>query len=372
MTSTTTKPRPPEYEIRLQAPGPDGPIRLRQLLKVALRRFGLKCVCVVEVPDDPGGEQQQAIRDAANAKRSEKPPAEDGTFGRSGSKRPATVGSHPTRAAIAAAAHTNASDVNRAQWLRKHGPERFGAMLRGELRPRQAHEQAKSDARRQQRKEAAATGEPLDSRVIVGDFRDHAERVPDGSVDLIFTDPPYSTDVADIEAFSCWIDAAMNDRLRQHNGPPVTQWIAGRRLARAHAREESANTGHGGEGRRRWLTDKLRFGRSGAAAWTAPATARPRSGTAISPIAPCSLTGWVSDRDRQPSLRHAAPSGRIASGVVAAAPSRSSCARKPTVGRTITGSGAIRPGRASDTPEASSQRLNWPFRAWKRKGNNDH
>ena len=44
---------------------------------------------------------------------------------------------------------------------------------------------------RQSKRTAAAAGAVLDQRIHVGDFRKLADKVPDGSVNLIFTDPPY-------------------------------------------------------------------------------------------------------------------------------------------------------------------------------------
>ncbi len=41
------------------------------------------------------------------------------------------------------------------------------------------------------RKVAAAKCKDMDKRIIVGDFRKHTDKVPDGSLSLIFTDPPY-------------------------------------------------------------------------------------------------------------------------------------------------------------------------------------
>jgi hypothetical protein len=53
-------------------------------------------------------------------------------------------------------------------------------------------EKRQSKKRKQKRKEAAAKAEPkVFDNVHVGDFRDHFEKVADGSLSLIFTDPPY-------------------------------------------------------------------------------------------------------------------------------------------------------------------------------------
>ncbi len=47
------------------------------------------------------------------------------------------------------------------------------------------------ESRKEKRLEAASSIKELDSRIVVGDFREHSSNVPDGSVALIFTDPPY-------------------------------------------------------------------------------------------------------------------------------------------------------------------------------------
>lgn len=48
-----------------------------------------------------------------------------------------------------------------------------------------------SQTRREETRQAAAKDVELNDRIIVGDFRDHADQVPDNSLSLIFTDPPY-------------------------------------------------------------------------------------------------------------------------------------------------------------------------------------
>jgi hypothetical protein len=49
---------------------------------------------------------------------------------------------------------------------------------------------------RAEKRTAAAKGVKLDSRIIVGDFRKHADKIPDGSLSLIFTDPPYDKEAS--------------------------------------------------------------------------------------------------------------------------------------------------------------------------------
>jgi hypothetical protein len=53
-------------------------------------------------------------------------------------------------------------------------------------------EEAKTEKRNAFRKEAAA-GFTVNENIMVGDFRDHSASIPDGSLSLIFTDPPYDS-----------------------------------------------------------------------------------------------------------------------------------------------------------------------------------
>lgn len=48
-----------------------------------------------------------------------------------------------------------------------------------------------SSDRETKRKAAASKCKTMNKQIIVGDFRDHADKIPDGSLSLIFTDPPY-------------------------------------------------------------------------------------------------------------------------------------------------------------------------------------
>jgi hypothetical protein len=51
---------------------------------------------------------------------------------------------------------------------------------------------------RQSKRTEAAKGCKLDSRIIIGDFRKHADKVADGSLALIFTDPPYNREASEM------------------------------------------------------------------------------------------------------------------------------------------------------------------------------
>lgn len=52
-------------------------------------------------------------------------------------------------------------------------------------------EKRQRNARQTKRTEAAKSAPAQDSRIHVGDFRQLADKIPDGSLSLIFTDPPY-------------------------------------------------------------------------------------------------------------------------------------------------------------------------------------
>lgn len=52
-------------------------------------------------------------------------------------------------------------------------------------------EKSQKTARESKKQAAAKSLKKLDSRILVGDFREHADKIPDGSLSLIFTDPPY-------------------------------------------------------------------------------------------------------------------------------------------------------------------------------------
>jgi hypothetical protein len=56
---------------------------------------------------------------------------------------------------------------------------------------KQLNDARQREARRQKRIESLKDAPPLDNRTIVGDFRQNADRVPDGSLCLVYTDPPY-------------------------------------------------------------------------------------------------------------------------------------------------------------------------------------
>jgi DNA methylase len=73
-------------------------------------------------------------------------------------------------------------------------PERFGPLV-SQMDHTGKINQAYAELRRIQIEESEAipnNGAEANARVIVGDFREQGHAVPDASVDLIFTDPPYA------------------------------------------------------------------------------------------------------------------------------------------------------------------------------------
>jgi 16S rRNA G966 N2-methylase RsmD len=86
--------------------------------------------------------------------------------------------------------------INKAVEAGKVAPEVINKLHSGEVSinrvVKDVKEAATVERRTTQRKEAAAKTEPqFFDNVHVGDFRDHFDKVADGSLSLIFTDPPY-------------------------------------------------------------------------------------------------------------------------------------------------------------------------------------
>lgn len=73
----------------------------------------------------------------------------------------------------------------------------------------QAAKVTKQAAKRTE-KEKAAKSAPERAQVTYGDAREFLSSLDDESVDLLLTDPPYSTDVDDFETFASWIRLALS------------------------------------------------------------------------------------------------------------------------------------------------------------------
>lgn len=93
--------------------------------------------------------------------------------------------------------------INKAVESGKVSPQVVAKLHSGEVSinrvARDVKEAMASEKRQVQRKEAAASVEPqFFDNVHVGDFRDHFDKVADGSLSLIFTDPPYDRKAIDL------------------------------------------------------------------------------------------------------------------------------------------------------------------------------
>lgn len=86
-----------------------------------------------------------------------------------------------------------------AELLDKH-PDEKEAVIKKRKRIRIVKQDIAKDQRKTKRQEAAKTSPKLDSRIIVGDFREHSDKVADGSLSLIFTDPPYNRKASEMLA----------------------------------------------------------------------------------------------------------------------------------------------------------------------------
>lgn len=86
--------------------------------------------------------------------------------------------------------------INKAVEAGKVAPEVIAKLHSGAVSinrvARDVKEAATAEKRQQQRQEAVAKAEPqFFDNVHMGDFRDHFDKVADGSLSLVFTDPPY-------------------------------------------------------------------------------------------------------------------------------------------------------------------------------------
>lgn len=101
-----------------------------------------------------------------------------------------------TRAELAKIAGVSHDTIAKGKLVAEHADEETKQKLRtNQISIHRVAKDIKENQQKQSRKAkrvaAAATVETLDSRIVVGDFREHADKVADGSVALIFTDPPY-------------------------------------------------------------------------------------------------------------------------------------------------------------------------------------
>jgi 16S rRNA G966 N2-methylase RsmD len=96
-----------------------------------------------------------------------------------------------SRDQVAQVFSTNGRYVQDAKKLAKEEPELFERVKEGKLTIPQAKKKQKRD-QREKRRQALANQPVIDDPTIWhGDFRELGSDIPDNSVDLIFTDPPY-------------------------------------------------------------------------------------------------------------------------------------------------------------------------------------
>lgn len=106
-----------------------------------------------------------------------------------------------TRTQVAKAAGVSHETIRAAKYVQEHADEATKAKLRTDPnvklhRVAKDLRETKQRNERQAKRTAAAKDTILDSRILVGDFRKFADKIPDGSVSLIFTDPPYDRKAA--------------------------------------------------------------------------------------------------------------------------------------------------------------------------------
>jgi hypothetical protein len=101
---------------------------------------------------------------------------------------------HRTSEIIAAEVGVSEKTVRRAESLAKEVAECAVLMdaLKNKVPVRKAKEQMQREKRTQDRASAAKSIVlPVGKDIILGDFRKHADKIADGALSLIFTDPPY-------------------------------------------------------------------------------------------------------------------------------------------------------------------------------------
>jgi hypothetical protein len=91
----------------------------------------------------------------------------------------------------AAAVGSNSTYVKDAKKLQEKAPDLLEKVHNGKMRIPEAKREMKARASAEIRTQAAAEIKQANSNIIIGDFWANANNVPDNSLSLIFTDPPY-------------------------------------------------------------------------------------------------------------------------------------------------------------------------------------
>lgn len=105
-----------------------------------------------------------------------------------------------TRSALAKIAGVSPRLIDEGRIVDKHADEATKKKLReNQISVHRVAKEIKERNQREsraQKRQAAAKAVAHDDRVIIGDFRQNADKLADGSVSLIFTDPPYDREAS--------------------------------------------------------------------------------------------------------------------------------------------------------------------------------
>lgn len=96
-----------------------------------------------------------------------------------------------TRAKAAKAAKVSERKLKKARKVRKKSKKLRDQIIAGETTLAAAEREIKQAERETARREAIAACPQINSQIFVGDFRHQFDKVVDGTISLIFTDPPY-------------------------------------------------------------------------------------------------------------------------------------------------------------------------------------
>jgi hypothetical protein len=141
----------------------------------------------------------------ALAPKAKKNPIDGGQIGGESKAKGSSILTEPLDAREMAAreACVSAGSMSAYKFIKENAPEKI-AELRSDPNAnlhrvvKDVRESKQRDARQSKRTEAAKESPELNDQIIVGDFREHADKIADGSVSLIFTDPPYDREASKI------------------------------------------------------------------------------------------------------------------------------------------------------------------------------
>ena len=157
---------------------------LRWIINNQLNRRNLQAIDRIALV-----EKQQSLTDSIREKAKEDKKRKPGSV----VKNSAQQKSRDQIAALAGVSHDTYKKG--VEVLEKATPEQLAEMRGKKLSINRVHkdirQQDQSQKRKDQRAKASASIKKMDDRIIVGDFRDYADQIPDNSLSLIFTDPPY-------------------------------------------------------------------------------------------------------------------------------------------------------------------------------------